>query len=109
MKNSNLTSALSECISTCNYCAEQCLTQEDANKMKECILTDLDCADYCTMMVKIINRDSEFVADLIRPGIRVIKACRDECKKHPSEHCRICAESCETALDACEVFLQKQA
>lgn len=101
--NTELLSALNNCINACNHCAASCLQEQDVKMMVECIKTDLDCADICTLVAKLVARGSAHAQHLLKECIEVCEACAAECEKHAEhmEHCRACAETCRKCAEAC--------
>ena len=55
--------ALAECIEACfacaqccTACADACLAEDAVAEMRDCIRTDLDCADICATTVAVLSR-----------------------------------------------------
>lgn len=104
LKNKELLSALNECITACNHCAGACLNEGDVNMMADCIKSDLDCADMCTLLARFIARGSAHAKQLLQECIEICEACAAECEKHADhmEHCKHCAEACRKCAEACK-------
>jgi hypothetical protein len=47
--------ASSDCARACILCASACLCEEDVAGMRDCILSDLDCADVCETTAKMLR------------------------------------------------------
>lgn len=100
------------CAQACTACADACLGEDSVAHLVRCIRTDQDCADVCTATGRILSRQTEFGADLVR-GILdacalACKTCGDECAQHGEhgmEHCRACAEACRACEQACNELL----
>lgn len=103
--NKQLLSALNECIAACNHCAASCLAEDDVTMMADCIRTDLDCADMCTLVAKFVARNSAHAQHVLDVCIEICDACAKECEKHADhhEHCKQCAEACRKCAEACKV------
>ncbi len=100
---------LAECASACQYCADQCLNEDDIAKMVACIRTDRDCADSCLQAINFISRQSKHARETVAFCRSLCKACGDECEKHQMEHCQECAQACRACEEACESFLSTAA
>lgn len=104
--------ALISCATTCTQCADACLAEPSVADMTGCIRLDLDCADICGAMARVVSRQTEYDADVTRAMllacIAVCSACAAECGQHGPhmEHCRICAEACQRCEQACRTLLQ---
>lgn len=101
----SLNEQLTNCIIACDNCANACLHEDNVDKMVQCIKLDIDCADICNLTLRLINRDSEHLNDVLSACIEVCKACEAECSKHDHEHCRECADACHVCHVACEKYL----
>lgn len=103
-----LVKAASECARTCTTCADACLEESDPASLRLCIRTNLDCADICDTIARLISRPGTQDSDTLRAQLEACviacDACATECEKHADahEHCRICAESCRACASACE-------
>jgi hypothetical protein len=81
-------------------------------ELRQCIRTNLDCADVCGAMGRALSRaskpDARLISTLTQACIAACLACADECRKHGGmhEHCRICAEACESCERACQALLK---
>lgn len=88
-----------ECARTCTDCADACLGEEDLQKLVRCIRLDQDCADICETTGRIMSRQTEPAADILKSQLETcITACRicgfgmsDACHKlHPlPDLCRL--------------------
>ena len=71
------------------------------------ISTDLDCADVCEAIGRVLSRHTGYVAYLTRTLLEVCavacKPCGDECDSHAGMHerCRVCAQACRRCEQAC--------
>ena len=105
--------ACSDCEQACTQCADDCLSEQDVAQLVKCIRLNLDCADVCATTGRLVSRQTEYDANLIRPILEACaaacKSCGDECEQHAEhgmEHCRVCAEQCRRCEQACEGLLQ---
>ena len=101
--NSALLKALQNCITACDHCAYACLQESDVTAMANCIKTDIDCADFCSLVVRFVARGSEHAKHILQECVEICEACAAECEKHAHhmEHCRACAEACRKCAEAC--------
>jgi uncharacterized membrane protein len=103
-----LVSAASECAAVCTACADACLQEEDAASMRACIRQNLDCADICAVVGRLIARPGRQDPDTLRAQLdacaAACRACAEECQQHAGkmEHCAVCAEACRECAAACE-------
>ena len=105
---------LLECASTCTQCADACLSEGNPDLAK-CIRLNLDCADICNAMSRVVSRQTEYDAEVTRPLLEACMAacrsCGEECERHADhmEHCRICAEQCRAGEQSCRTLLAAMA
>lgn len=106
-----------DCAQTCTACADACLGEEEVHHMVRCIRLCLDCADICDTTGRVLSRQTEPAAELIRAQVRACaqacRVCGEECERHAEEmqmdHCAVCAEACRRCEAACERFLESVA
>lgn len=105
-----LADALTTCYQACNACADACLSEDMLDKLRQCIRSDLDCADICQATAAIVSRQTGANPEVVRQAVAACETacrlCAEECEKHADmhEHCRICAEACRACEDACRAF-----
>lgn len=97
-----LLQSLIKCIAACEACADGCLEEQDANRMAQCIRTDRDCADICTLTARYVARNSPHLPGVLQQCIIICRACEEECRQHDMDHCRACAAACAECLAVCE-------
>ncbi len=107
VNNRNLPHKLAGCIHACNNCMSSCLREEDIKMMVSCIELDRECAAICSTTLNSLHQGARFTHDLLQLCVKACKACADECKKHPMNHCQECARACEACSEECEAFLQR--
>ncbi|MEZ4886786.1 MAG: four-helix bundle copper-binding protein [Chitinophagales bacterium] len=105
MNNQELSRKLADCIAACENCATQCLNEENIQMHVKCIKTDRDCADICALTLKLVNRNSHQLNEILKVCIVTCIACEQECRKHDRGHCQKCADACHTCHQACEEYL----
>lgn len=105
MKEDILMKALADCIEACGICASSCLNEKGVEKMRECIATDLDCADICSATLKVVSRRSSQAESLIKVCIEICDRCESVCSSHDMEHCQQCAKACKSCKQECESYL----
>lgn len=103
-----LVKAAAECTAVCTACADACLEEDDPRSLRRCIRHDLDCADICTVTLRLISRPGKQDPAVLRAQLETCaaacRACAEECERHADrmEHCRVCAESCRACAEACD-------
>ena len=80
MDNTKLVQALAKCIEACGICATSCLNEDDVAKMKECIATDLDCADVCSVTLQLLSRKSKHLDAQLTTCITICEGCEETCR-----------------------------
>lgn len=99
--------AIQDCAQACNACADACLSESTPAELVRCISLDLDCAEVCYTTVRILSRQSDYdpnvTGAMLEACARVCRACAAECSVHGQDHthCKVCAEACERAEQAC--------
>ena len=95
------------CSLFCVSCADACVAEP--MDMRRCIRTCLDCADVCAAAARLaVRRTSQDVAMLraqIETCIRACELCAEECERHDTEHCRLCATMCRECAEDCRQAL----
>ena len=86
------------CLSICSACASMCINEGHKETAKLCI----DCADVCSLAIKLHNRESEFNQKIMHLCAAVCKRCSEECSKMKVEHCQQCAQICKECARVCE-------
>ena len=100
-----------ECSQACTACADACLSEDMVANLRNCIRTDLDCADICATTGRVLSRHTGYDANLTRAVLQACaqacSTCADECEQHASmhEHCNVCAQACRRCEDACRQVL----
>lgn len=73
--------------------------------MAECIRLNEECAEVCSMTLNMVHKDARFMREVLMLCKNVCIACKQECKKHPMEHCQECYRACKACAIECEKFL----
>ncbi|MDX5346513.1 MAG: four-helix bundle copper-binding protein [Hymenobacteraceae bacterium] len=107
-KTNNLEHVLIKCITACETCADLCLQEDNVKMMADCIRTDRDCADICTLTARFVARNSKHAPHVMRECIEICKECEKECRKHDHDHCQHCADICKECYEACEEWMQQK-
>ncbi|MGO8959417.1 MAG: four-helix bundle copper-binding protein [Streptosporangiaceae bacterium] len=103
--------ALSDCAQACTADVDADLSEHDVAGMITCIRLCLNCADVCLAAVGVVSRqagaDTSVARPLLEACVTICKTCGDECERHAHmhEHCRVCAEACLRAEQACRELL----
>ena len=105
--------ALLECSQSCTACADACLGEHD--EPKDCVTSDLNCADVCTATMRVLSRQTAYHPAMTREILQACEAvcreCAEICEEHADhhEHCRVCAEACRRCEQACRKLLDNLA
>jgi hypothetical protein len=103
------TDALLACVEACTICADACLFETNVSMLRRCIRTNQDCGDICTVTLRIIARQTESVAEIVRQQVHsclvACQLCAEECSRHDHRHCKLCAEACRRCQEACNRLL----
>jgi hypothetical protein len=100
-----------DCSATCTACADACLGESDVTELTRSIRLNLDCADLCDAVGRVVTRQTEIDLGVVRAAIEACvvacRACADECERHAAhhDHCRVCAEVCRSCEQACRDLL----
>ncbi|HEX2190574.1 MAG TPA: four-helix bundle copper-binding protein [Longimicrobiaceae bacterium] len=100
-----------DCEQTCTSCADACLGEPMLAELVRCIRLNLDCADVCGATGRLVARQTETEAAVLRAQLQACaeacRACGEECEKHAEmhDHCRVCAEACRECERACRRLL----
>ena len=104
--------ALSTCAETCTACADACLGEtEHLERLRRCIVTNLDCADVCTATARVLMRQTETPHEIVHAQLHACvvacQVCADECEQHSEghDHCRINSEACRYCQERCNFLL----
>jgi hypothetical protein len=96
-----------DCSATCTACADACLGEPDVVELIRSIRLNLDCADVCDAVGRVVTRQTEVDLGVVRAAVDacvvVCGACAAECELHAAhhDHCRVCAEVCRRCERAC--------
>ncbi|WKZ87530.1 four-helix bundle copper-binding protein [Ralstonia pickettii] len=93
--------ALQACEAACTHCATEFGKNGHAEAMARCIGVCTDCAEYCALTRKFLERNSEFAELLLEDCAEICSQCAEECDHHGQGHCSACATACRACLDAC--------
>ncbi|MFI7610430.1 four-helix bundle copper-binding protein [Nonomuraea terrae] len=103
--------ALLDCAQACTACADACLSEQEIDRLRKCIRTDLDCADICEATARVLSRHTGYDATITRAQlqacIQACTSCAEECERHAGmhEHCRLCAQACRGCASDCRRLL----
>jgi len=99
------------CAQTCTACADACLGEEMVADLRNCIRTNLDCADICAVTATVLSRRTGSNLATVKAQLEACRiacaTCAEECENHAEmhEHCRVCAEACRHCEQACADLL----
>ena len=100
-----------DCAQTCTACADACLGEEMVKELVHCIRLNLDCADVCNATGRVLARQTQPDAQVLRAQVQscleACRACGAECQKHAQmhQHCAVCADACRRCEEACNRLL----
>lgn len=101
--------ALLACSEACTVCADACLAETHVTALRRCIRGTLDCADVCVATLRLVARQTEPIAEIVRQQVHAClvacQLCAEECEKHDHTHCRVCAAACRHCQEACNRLL----
>jgi hypothetical protein len=104
MANAQYQSCIDSCkqtIAACLACIKGCQSEEHLPTMQRCISLDTDCAEFCKLAVKSMERGSEFTALICEDCAEICQVCAEECGKHMEAHCQACAKACRHSVEEC--------
>lgn len=88
--------AATQCAKECDMCIVDCVRNNDVARLRECILSCLDCADLCRTAISLMSRTSEHSREFLEFSREAINQCRDICKKCKDvPTCVTCSQACE--------------
>jgi hypothetical protein len=90
------------CAAICNYCATNCLLQNDANQMATCIQLTRECAYVCTAAAQVMSLGGTTIDSISELVEKICNSCSDECFKYNLEHCSECADVCRRTITECK-------
>lgn len=99
------------CVATCTACADECLGQPDIAVFRRCIRLNLDCADVCSAIARLLSRrgqpETSTLRALLEAGTTICAAAANEAQKHGESHthCKLTAEICLTCARSCDAAL----
>lgn len=97
------------CSVICTSCADACVAEAEAEKMRQCIRLNLDCADVCGMVARLATRrtgtNEILLQEALQLCITACDLCAEECERHDNDHCRRCAETCRETSRDCKAAL----
>lgn len=95
------------CAQACIACADACLSEDEVAKLGDCIRLNLDCADLCATVGRVVTRrtgaNDGLLPEIISLCALACRLCADECGRHARmhEHCKVCATECRRCAEAC--------
>ncbi|ANH76300.1 four-helix bundle copper-binding protein [Ralstonia insidiosa] len=93
--------ALHACQTACEHCATESGKNGHAEVMARCMGLCTDCAEYCAITRRFLERNSEFAELLLEDCAEICHQCAEECDHHRQGHCSACATACRACVDAC--------
>lgn len=101
-----------DCAAACSLCADACLSEPKVAELRECIASDLACAEVCLATGRALTHLAKIETSAqdaqLEACAALCRTCGDECAKHAEmhEHCKICAEACRRCEQSCMNLLQ---
>ena len=96
---------------SCTACADACLAEDAVADLRNCIRTNLDCADVCVATASVLSRRTgsnlTVVTELLKACRTACATCAEDCEAHADmhEHCKLCADACRRCEKACSDLL----
>lgn len=91
--------------------ADACLAEEAVADLRNCIRTNLDCADVCVATASVLSRRTgsnlTVVTELLKACRAACATCAEDREAHADmhEHCKLCADACRRCEKACSDLL----
>lgn len=99
------------CVASCTACADECLGQADIAQFRRCIRLNLDCAEVCNTVARLVSRRGQpelsSLRALLEAATTICAATASEAQKHAEthEHCKLNAEICLACARGCDAAL----
>lgn len=86
------------CAAICTSCADACVAEQGVADLRQCIRLSSDCADICTMLMRVATRRTGSNEAVLQAALDLCKqaceTCASECERQEDEHCQLCAKMC---------------
>jgi hypothetical protein len=99
--NGKILQELKACITLCDICFINCLSEDNATQMNECISLSRECAEICQLTASLLTRDSKRIDKYLKICSEACNACAEHCEKYEMEYCRFCAAVCRVCSKMC--------
>jgi hypothetical protein len=103
--------ACQRCVASCTACADECLGQADIALFRRCIRLNLDAAEICSAIARLLSRRGQpelsSLRAMLEAGTTICAAVANEAQKHADSvvQCRLSAEISMAAARACDAAL----
>jgi hypothetical protein len=103
--------ACQRCVASCTACADECLGQADIALFRRCIRHNLDCAEICAALARLLSRRGQpelsSLRAMLEAGTTICAASASEAQKHAASvaQCQLSAEICLAGARACSAAL----
>lgn len=100
-----------QCAASCTACADECLDEPDIAQLRRCIRLNVDCADVCAMLARLLSRrgdpDLTTLRSCLEAATTICSATALESQKHASdyEYCKLNAELCLACARECDAAM----
>jgi len=91
--------AITRAIEICEWCAEQCILEGNAN-MAECIRLCEDVSELGEASQVLLTRKSNYSTPVLQTLEQAMQACAQECSQHNRGHCQDCATTLGQSIDS---------
>jgi len=107
---------LQQCIRACMDAVYQCersitrlMLEGDDDQYADCVKACRDCALMCVMCVKVVERGSIVMLDMVEICTETCQQCALECMRCNGPACDRCAAACQRCAEVCLALLAKAA
>lgn len=99
-----LINVLLECLRACEHASAMVMEEENVYPYRQSMKVTRECADICTLTIRLLERDSMFTSDVLDICIKASRLCAEECGKFSEiNYLRECADACHKAEKACSM------
>jgi hypothetical protein len=90
-------------VQACEWCADRCAAESE--EMARCIRLCRDVADIAVLHAQFLVRDSNYSPQLTEACAGACQECAEECARHETEHCQVCADVLSDCAEVCRSLM----